>query len=514
MNGGRIIFRGISPDALKDNLITGQYSIGFTPDGDLKKSEEGANPVSISNTLINENENTIYLGASGGSASVSINGYYFLPTTDGAPGQVLETDGSGNVSWVNSTGGSSSSTSLERVDILSFGAAAGVDVGSKLGQYEWIYSGKFLLWEVVDSDKNTIFTDSDYSNDGDNTNLYNDLNDITISQNKNINVKAYYYKNQSKEKFRIVGRNYAYWSLVGLSNYGRMKDHRFIDPHTTGQNILNLLNSYFGIGNAGEGLSFTSTRNFHLRRHNSQINLQSSGKNYNYPGCYAMDYFGSSPNGSSFAYVDLTNYTINSRNDIYEYHLIKARWDGSCSFDDDFEIGTSCISISRVELSVTSNNPMSYPDFAYPLSTFVIRPVGFDTFILNNNTTIQNDDNIILISEPSKGTGIVHSATVYSQVDNLNFGEDLSNDTIKTTEGRYGTIRISDIGRYHGRIKNQSNRDLINNNNGSGNAGLFGRKNIKWRVAYGKGGVYTISDDYIYIRGNGRHVYGIVNGER
>ena len=47
MNGGRIIFRGISPDALKDNLITGQYSIGFTPDGELKKSDQGEEPVDL-----------------------------------------------------------------------------------------------------------------------------------------------------------------------------------------------------------------------------------------------------------------------------------------------------------------------------------------------------------------------------------------------------------------------------------------------------------------------------------
>ena len=48
MNGGRIIFRQIDPKALKKDLITGQYAIGFTDNGEFKKSSEGDDPVSLS----------------------------------------------------------------------------------------------------------------------------------------------------------------------------------------------------------------------------------------------------------------------------------------------------------------------------------------------------------------------------------------------------------------------------------------------------------------------------------
>ena len=87
------------------------YSImGFNTSNYAVKTDESGVVKPIESSFIEQNtlENTLILGASGGTASISINGVYNLPTTDGENGQVLTTDGSGNLGWTQSTGGASS----------------------------------------------------------------------------------------------------------------------------------------------------------------------------------------------------------------------------------------------------------------------------------------------------------------------------------------------------------------------------------------------------------------------
>lgn len=64
--------------------------------------------------LITDNTPRIRLGSSG---AVTINEAYTLPTTDGANGQVLATNGAGNVSWASTAGGTTTTqATMNRVD--------------------------------------------------------------------------------------------------------------------------------------------------------------------------------------------------------------------------------------------------------------------------------------------------------------------------------------------------------------------------------------------------------------
>jgi hypothetical protein len=65
--------------------------------GDLAKAT-AANSIAIGDGAISTTANLIALG--GTADSVQISGAYTLPTSDGTAGQVLSTDGSGNLSWI------------------------------------------------------------------------------------------------------------------------------------------------------------------------------------------------------------------------------------------------------------------------------------------------------------------------------------------------------------------------------------------------------------------------------
>jgi hypothetical protein len=65
--------------------------------GDLAKAT-AANSIAIGDGAISTTANLIALG--GTVDSVQISGAYTLPTSDGTAGQVLSTDGSGNLSWI------------------------------------------------------------------------------------------------------------------------------------------------------------------------------------------------------------------------------------------------------------------------------------------------------------------------------------------------------------------------------------------------------------------------------
>jgi len=73
---------------------TGANSIAI---GQLAKAT-AANSVAIGDTATSTTANLIALG--GTTDTVQISGAYTLPTTDGTAGQVLSTDGSGNLSWI------------------------------------------------------------------------------------------------------------------------------------------------------------------------------------------------------------------------------------------------------------------------------------------------------------------------------------------------------------------------------------------------------------------------------
>ena len=91
----------------------GYTLIGVNTQGKAIKSDETGVAKPIETTLIEQNvaENTVILGASGGSASVSVNGHYQLPNYAPMVGQVLGLSGS-TVEWVSGGGGGGSLTSV------------------------------------------------------------------------------------------------------------------------------------------------------------------------------------------------------------------------------------------------------------------------------------------------------------------------------------------------------------------------------------------------------------------
>lgn len=79
----------------------GLYNLLFDQSGDLvKKLPDGSVvPIGASLVITDTQTNTIILGASGGTTSVSVNNEYTFPIADGLIGQYLTTDGAGNLSW-------------------------------------------------------------------------------------------------------------------------------------------------------------------------------------------------------------------------------------------------------------------------------------------------------------------------------------------------------------------------------------------------------------------------------
>ena len=65
--------------------------------GQLSKATQ-ANSIAIGDGAISTTANQIALG--GATDTVKISNTYTLPTVDGTAGQVLSTDGNGNLSWV------------------------------------------------------------------------------------------------------------------------------------------------------------------------------------------------------------------------------------------------------------------------------------------------------------------------------------------------------------------------------------------------------------------------------
>lgn len=91
------VAHGVSP-----NVIGGSSRLQWNYDTNVFSLSDGTSYLTIQTSIIDTSATTLQLG---GSAAVSIGGNYTLPTTDGAPGQVLTTDGSGVVSWGEGTSG-------------------------------------------------------------------------------------------------------------------------------------------------------------------------------------------------------------------------------------------------------------------------------------------------------------------------------------------------------------------------------------------------------------------------
>ena len=93
-----------------------KYSSGYQIIGDLSGSDDANR-----NTGIDFEEDAIHLitngnerfRISGSNGAITFNGAYTFPVTDGQNNQVLQTNGSGQLSFANASGGGGSSTSLE-----------------------------------------------------------------------------------------------------------------------------------------------------------------------------------------------------------------------------------------------------------------------------------------------------------------------------------------------------------------------------------------------------------------
>ena len=439
----------------------------------------------------------IFIRDGGLTASKPIpNGYTAIGSDGGMPKKQI-------LSTISDLGGG---TSLERFDVISMGFSQGFTAAY---EYEipkfmnWNKNGRYLLWEILDSSGNSLDKDLDYSEDtSSEANLIPKI--VSRCLSNNISLKGYYYKNQSKEKFRIVGRNYAYWALVGLNNYGRMNRNSYgnrlftIQPSTSGDNLLQSMNNDLGIGLSGQGLWWTTNKKLYLP------NLSSTFYNGNLLGERSYEYAISST-GDYVLKIDAGIFSEYKPANPPEASVYSVNRNGSVnsypgsypSFGDE----GSKILLNSIKFETSSYNSGSY------LKSYIVRPYGLDTFLLSNNSIISGSDEVFLISEPVRGTSVICSIPIRNQLDNLNFGDDLSVNDNKTRKNRWGSIWLEDIPS----IRNMSKDNLARSIQKSSRAESF---SVKWRVAYGNKGIYTISDDYILVRGDGKNLIGFVNDNK
>jgi hypothetical protein len=393
-----------------------------------------------------------------------------------------------------------SGSSKIRVDVVSLGVRANT-ISSKTRTIIERDGWTNLLWEIIDSNGNYLLQDKIYTLD---TDLVTDVEIYTIEQGFNITLKGYYYLNQSKEKFRIVGRNLAYWSLVGINNYARMRDRTEISPGDLGLNIITSLQTY-SINIGYESLSYITTdgKGFvfsHLKGNRICKSLQQ--------------------NDDTLTFNAELTHIINSRIDKdYNTHGIDDSGNLVPLFDEiyvdcqaDSELYLGCNKVGGIDSIQTSfsdidtvNNSLlqfykikviteNYPN---GLTVWYVRPIGQDIFLLNNNTSKLSDDNVYLIPESKyNSTFLPDTINLYTYLDDTDFGKDVSNDDTRTEIDRYRNIRVEDIPSF----KEASN--VLNK---------FVGKSIKYKVAYGKLGNYTSSDDYILIKSNGICYTALVN---
>ena len=393
------------------------------------------------------------------------------------------------VNTISDIGGGGSSKT--RVDVVSTGFKSNTttDNITRIQHSNW----ENLLWEIVDSSGNYLVSEKDYSISA--TTLYDDLVNYVITLGLDITVRGYYYLDQSKEKFRIVGRNLAYWSLVGLSNYGRMRsrgnDNIGINPGTLGQNIITALNAYSSnvgyeslayITGDGQGLAFSTMKGDKLCRSyafgdtGGGIDITTRGlRDHNTYGVV---------NGSS-TLVPLYGLTGLSATYPNGSLLVQCDRNGGVQIYKVYDFrpqATTLLQIYKMQVFTTE-----YPDLGGGdggLFVWGVKPISQDVFLLNNNSSKLSDDKVYLIPEDGYKNIFPVTMDLYIKIDDTGFGEDLTNDATKTGLDRYRNIRVEEIPKF----------GLFSPLNGTFT------KSIKWRVAYGKVGNFTLSDDYIIVK--------------
>ena len=392
------------------------------------------------------------------------------------------------VNTISDIGGGGSSKT--RVDVVSTGFKAGSSTDTGRVQHS---NWENLLWEIVDSSGNYLLSEKDYSISA--TTLYDDVVNYVTTLGLDITVRGYYYLDQSKEKFRIVGRNLAYWSLVGKSNYARMRkrgsDGIGINPGTLGQNIITALNAYSSnvgyeslayITGDGQGLAFSTMKGDKLCRSYALggIGVDISNRNIIDHNTYGV------VNGSStlvplYGLTGLLYQSFTFGNSL----LVSCDRNGGVTIytGSAFDFAgqaTTLLQIYKMQVFTTE-----YPDLgggAGGLFVWGVKPISQDVFLLNNNSSILSDDNVYLIPEDRyKNIYFPVTTTLYNKIDDTGFGQDLTNDDTKTGLDRYRNIRVENIPGF-GVSKVLKNTYT---------------QTIKWRVAYGKLGNFTLSDDYI-----------------
>ena len=412
-------------------------------------------------------------------------GSYFVGFDLDNSGKLSKMDSTGVITVIEGAGGTSD---LLRIDVVSFGVANGIPSNRIGGDQNGLYDTnniKPLLWEVTNSMGAILVTDADFSNILDQSQFFEALDEYCVNQGLDITVRGYYYIDQSKEKFRLVGKNAAYWSLVGLSNYGRLGDGRLITPGTIGQSIIDgLIANGLPIGSNGEGLIFTSQKGSTFGR--PMISA---------PGIYgkiSSQYYGITSGGALIPLSSQSGIEMYPNNLSYNRYVQCDRSGVYMIFSDYNSIETRPTSL--VEFVYHTIRTNDYPTTPF-LKGWLARPVGHDTILLSNNKDIENDDEIFVIPEGKFEIPYPSKMSVYSQIDEMGLGEDLITNDLKTSKDRFGNIRAEEIPCKPNIIRNKKNE-------------------LKYRVAYGKAGIYTVSDDYITLFGNGRYLYSIVNRGR
>ena len=398
------------------------------------------------------------------------------------------------VNTISDIGGGGSSKT--RVDVVSTGFKSNTttDNITRIQHSNW----ENLLWEIVDSSGNYLVSEKDYSISA--TTLYDDLVNYVITLGLDITVRGYYYLDQSKEKFRIVGRNLAYWSLVGKSNYARMRkrgmDGIGINPGTLGQNIITALNAYSSnvgyeslayITGDGQGLAFSSMKSDKLCK---SYQHTGGGVDIRLHNNIAYNTYGI-VNGSSTLVLlsGLTNIDQVVYSNFNESLLLSCDRNGGVTIytGAEYNFGTpqstTILKIYKIKVFTPE-----YPPVGDGGGLFVwgVKPISQDVFLLNNNSSILSDDKVYLIPEDRyKNVYFPANIDIYNKIDDTGFGQDLTNDATKTGLDRYRNIRVENIPGF-------GDSDKVLKDTYS--------KSIKWRVAYGKVGNFTLSDEYIIVK--------------
>lgn len=414
--------------------------------------------------------------------------------------------------------GGGSSTSKTRVDVVSVGVKSGGGTGTFQANVAGLSGSNNLLWEVVDSNGNYLISDQFYTDISD---LVSYVDVLSSKAGIDMTVKGYYYLDQSKEKFRITGRNLAYWSLLGLNNYARMgkrgSSNIDISPGSLGENIITALNSYSSntgyeslayITPTGQGLAFstsTKSNNICVTHYQKVPYIQNmiigpdgtTGRTLSEHNTYGIDEMGSLVSLFGLNYVSESTFTYQESLLVFcgRGGEVNIRTGSSPGVYPAIHPHVSLLQLWKLRV-YTTEYPLTTPDnpSAGPgLIVWYVRPIGQDTFLLNNNSNILSDDNVYLIPEDRyKNVFLPRLSDIHVQLDNSGFGEDVSVDATKTALDRYRNIWVENIPGFES--SNTKVKNLKFN-------GQFSRR-IKFRVAYGKLGNFTLSDDYIVYNNN------------